>query len=55
MRKKIREPPNVIRVLLYMMLELHNIRKKPLNVRKKEKKKKPSNVTRIVTCNVGSA
>ena len=33
--KKVREPPNVTNELLYVMLESHNIRMKPSNVRKK--------------------
>ena len=33
-KKKIREPLNVTKVLSYVMLELHNVRMKPLNVRK---------------------
>ena len=34
-RKKIREPPNVIKKLSNVMLELHNVRMEALNVRKK--------------------
>ena len=34
-RKKIREPSNMIKELSHMMLELHNMRMEPLNVRKK--------------------
>ena len=34
--KKIKEPPNVTKELTHVMLELHNIRMKPLNVRKKK-------------------
>ena len=34
-RKKIKEPSNVIKELLHVMLELHNVRMKPSNVRKK--------------------
>ena len=34
--KKVREPPNVRKELLYVILELHNIRMKPSNVRKKK-------------------
>ena len=33
-KKKVREPPNVRKKLSHMMLELHNMRMKPLNVRK---------------------
>ena len=33
--KKVREPPNVKKELLYVMLELHNVMIEPLNVRKK--------------------
>ena len=41
--KKVREPPNVIKELLYMMLEPHNVRMKLSNVRKK-KVREPSNM-----------
>ena len=34
-RKKVREPPNVIKELSHVMLELHNMRIEPSNVRKK--------------------
>ena len=34
--KKVREPPNVTKELSYMMLESHNVRMKPSNVRKKK-------------------
>ena len=44
-RKKIKEPLNVIKVQSHMMLVLHNVRMKSLNVRKK--KKKPPNVTKV--------
>ena len=33
--KKVREPPNVRKKLSHVMLELHNVRMKPSNVRKK--------------------
>ena len=33
--KQIREPHNVTKELTYVMLELHNVRMKPSNVRKK--------------------
>ena len=33
--KKVRELPNVTKELSLMTLELHNVRMKPLNVRKK--------------------
>ena len=33
--KKVREPPNVRKELLYVILELHNVRIEPSNVRKK--------------------
>ena len=33
--KKVREPPNVTKELLHMMLELHNVMMKQSNVRKK--------------------
>ena len=35
-RKKIREPPNVIKVQSHVMLVLHNVRMVPSNVRKKK-------------------
>ena len=35
-RKKVREPPNVTKELLYVMSEPHNVRMKPSNVRKKK-------------------
>ena len=34
-KKKINEPPNVTKVLSHVMLELHNMRMEPSNVRKK--------------------
>ena len=33
--KKVREPPNVRKELSHVILELHNVRMKPLNVKKK--------------------
>ena len=33
--KKVREPLNATKELLYMMLESHNVRMKPSNMRKK--------------------
>ena len=33
--KKIREPPNMTKELSHVMLELHNVRMKPSNMRKK--------------------
>ena len=33
--KKVREPPNVRKELSHVMLELHNVRMEPSNVRKK--------------------
>ena len=33
--KKVREPPNMRKKLSYVMLELHNVRMEPSNVRKK--------------------
>ena len=33
-RKKVKEPPNVIKKLSYVMLELYNVRMEPSNVRK---------------------
>ena len=34
--KKVREPPNVRKKLSHMMLELHNVKMKPSNVRKQK-------------------
>ena len=42
--KKVRGPPNVTKEVSYVMLELYNVRMKPLNVRKKIRE--PSNVTK---------
>ena len=42
--KKIWEPPNVTKVLSYVILELHNMRMEPSNVRKEIKE--PPNVTK---------
>ena len=33
--KKVKEPPNVTKELSYVMLKSHNVRMKPLNVKKK--------------------
>ena len=33
--KKVREPPNVRKELLYVMLELYNVKMEPSSVRKK--------------------
>ena len=33
--KKVREPPNMRKELSHVMLELHNVRMEPSNVRKK--------------------
>ena len=35
MKKKINEPPNLNKELSHVMLELHNVRIEPSNVRKK--------------------
>ena len=40
--KKVREPPNVRKELSYVMLELHNVRMEPSNMRKKVRE--PPNV-----------
>ena len=37
-KKKVREPLNVIKELSHVMLKLHNVRMKPSNVRKKNKR-----------------
>ena len=41
--KKVREPPNITKELSHVMLESHNMKMKPSNVRKK-KVREPSNV-----------
>ena len=46
--KKVRKPPNVRKELSHVMLELHNMRIKSSNVRKK-KKREPHNVTKELT------
>ena len=43
-RKK-KEPPNVTKEQLHMMLELHNMKMEPSNARKK----KPPNVTKVLS------
>ena len=40
-RKKVREPPNVTKELSYVMLELHNMRMKLSNMRKKKVRQPP--------------
>ena len=40
--KRVREPPNVIKELSYVMLELHNVRMKPSNMRKKKIREPPN-------------
>ena len=42
MKKKIRKPPNVTKELSYVMLESHNVRMKPSNVRKKKLRESPN-------------
>ena len=44
-KKKVTEPPNVIKVQSYVMLVLHNVNMVPLNVRKKIRES--SNVTKV--------
>ena len=46
-KKRVREPPNVTKELSHMMLELHNMRMEPSNVRKKKKKRESLNVTKV--------
>ena len=53
-RKKIREPLNVIKELSHVMLELHNVTMKLSNVRKKNKGTTKCD-KRIVTYDVGTA
>ena len=36
-KKEVKEPPNVTKELSHVMLESHNVRMKPSNVRKKSK------------------
>ena len=45
-KKKKREPSNVIKVKLHIMLALHNVRIKPSNVRKKIRES--PNVTKVL-------
>ena len=45
MRKKIRKPPNVIKIQSHVMLILRNVKMVPSNVRKKIRE--PPNVTKI--------
>ena len=45
-RKKIRKPPNMIKVQSHVILILHNVRMVPLNMRKK-KKRELLNVTKV--------
>ena len=52
MLEKVRELPNVTNELLYVMLESHNIRMKPSNVRKKKYKGTTKCEKEIVTCDV---
>ena len=52
-RKKIREPPNVRNKLSNVMFKLHSVRMKPSNMRKK-KTREPSNVTKKLTCDIGT-
>ena len=52
--KKLREPLNVTKELSYVMLELHNVRMKPLNVRKRSQGTTKCE-KRTVTCDVGTA
>ena len=44
-RKKVRKPPNVTKELSHVILELHNVRMEPSNVKKK-KVREPPNVTK---------
>ena len=41
-RKRVREPPNVTKELSYVMLEPHNVRIKPSNIRKKKVRELPN-------------
>ena len=51
--KKIREPLNVRKELLHVMLELHNLTMEPSNVRKKNKGTTEYD-KRTITCKVGT-
>ena len=51
-RKKIREPPNVTKEKSHMILKLHNVRMKLLNVRKNIGTAKCDKST--ITCDFGS-
>ena len=44
--KKIKEPPNMIKVQSHVMLVLHNVRMKSSNMRKKIRE--PPNVTKVL-------
>ena len=45
--KTVKEPPNLKKELSHVILELHNVRMKSSNVKKKKKKvKEPHNVTK---------
>ena len=50
--KNIKEPPNVTKIQLYMMLVLYNVRMKQLNVRGKEKKEITKCNKSVVKCDV---
>ena len=52
-RKKMREPLNVIKVQSHMMLILHNMRMVPLNVRKNKGTTKCDK--NLVTCDISTA
>ena len=49
-KKKVREPPNVTKKLLYVILEPHNVRMELSNVRKIIREL--PNVKKMVTCDV---
>ena len=51
--KKVKESPNVIKELSYVILKPHNVRMELSNVREK-KVREPPNVEKAVTCDVGT-
>ena len=52
-RKKIKEPSNVIKIQSYVMLVLYNVRMVPSSVRKKNKRNTECKKS-IVTCDIGT-
>ena len=52
-KKKVIEPPNVIKKLSHVMLKLHNVRMEPSNMRKKSKETTKCE-KRTVICDIGT-